>query len=246
MKKILKQIKYRFIPYFQAIPTFLKQNECQKYMDCVLYHQLIAKSPRYYDRAIEYPWALKHVDITQGNFLDVGSTVGTMFRDHLADNVEVYIINQETEQRFKDVKGVNAITGDIRNTQFETNKFDVITCISTIEHIGVEGRYHVKADPLGDKNAMNEMLRILKPGGKLLLTVPYGAKDMLPINKLYNKSRIKDITKGYNIISSEYQKYDERFHIWSEVKEEEAAKVDWLKERWYALALFVLEKPKKK
>ena len=245
MKKLLKYIKYSILPYFYAIPTYIKQNECQKYSDCVLFHSLVAKAPRYYDRAIEYPWALKNVNLTNGNFLDVGSTVGQMFRENLPDVVEVYIINLDKEQRFGKINGVNSIYGDIRSTQFETNKFDVISCISTLEHIGVEGRYHVLADPLGDRKAMSEMLRILKPGGKLLLTVPYGKKDVLPINKLYNSKRITELTKGYNVISSEYQKYDDKFRIWKTVSEEVAAKTDWLNEKWYALGLFILEKPKK-
>lgn len=246
MKKLLNTIRYNIIPYFKAIPTFLKQNECQKYSDCVLFHKLIAKAPKYYDRAIEYPWALKNVILNSGTFLDVGSTVGSMFRDYLPDSVEVFVINSDKEQRFGKINGVETVFGDIRNTQFETNKFDVITCISTLEHIGVEGRYHVTNDPIGDIRAMAEMRRILKPGGKLLLSVPYGAKDMLPINKLYNKSRIKTLFKGFNLLSSQYQKYDPDYHIWVEVSEEEAAKTDWNIDRWYALGLFILEKPTKK
>ena len=46
---------------------------------------------------------------------------------------------------------------------------------------------------------LREVERILKPEGILLLTVPYGAKDVLPINKLYNKERTDKLFKKYNI-----------------------------------------------
>lgn len=243
MKSILRFIKYSIIPYFKAIPTYLNQGECQSYLDCVLFHKLVSKAPSYYDRALEYPWALKNVNISKGRFLDVGSTVGIMFRDNLPKDVEVFTLNLEDEKRFPKQEGIQAKRGDIRKTEFDDNYFDVITCISTLEHIGVEGRYHVKADPLGDEKAMKEILRILKPGGKLLLTVPYGKYDVLPINKLYNKERIRSLSKGYNVISQTYQKFDPKFHIWKEVDEQQAGSTEWLKERWYALGLFILEKP---
>lgn len=243
MKKLLKLIKHNILPYLHAIPTFLKQNECQKYSDCVLLHKLLIKAPRYYDRALEYPWALRNVDLKSGNFLDVGSTVGKLFRKHLPESVNVYAINTDKEKRFSKNENINHVVGDIRKTQFEDNFFNVITCISTLEHIGVEGRYNILRDDFGDENALKEMFRILKKGGKLLLTTPFGKEDVLPINRLYNGQRVKKLFKNFKIVSSTFMKYDPDYYIWKDVTEQEASNTDWLKERWYAIGFFILEKP---
>lgn len=243
MKKFLKSIKYNILPYLKAIPTYLKQNECQKYTDCVILHKMLIKAPRYYDRAIEYPWVLKNVALKKGSFLDVGSTVGKLFRQHLPNEVTVYALNTEKEQRFSEEENIKHVVGDIRNTDFKDNTFDLITCISTLEHIGVSGRYNIKEDKGGDLKAMNEMFRILKKGGRLLVTVPYGCEDVLPLNKLYNSSRIKKLFEGYKIISSTYQKYNSEFYIWTEVNEKEASVTNWRKDRWYSIGFFILEKP---
>ena len=242
MKKLLKFIKYNLFPYLFAIPTFLKGNECQKYSDCVLLHKMLIKAPRYYDRAIEYPWVLKNVDLKKGNFLDVGSTVGKLFRKHLPKDVRVFAINTEKEQRFSQSENIQHVVGDIRKTEFKDSFFDVITCVSTLEHIGVEGRYNIKKDLSGDKKAMIEMHRILKKGGKLLVTTPYGKKDVLPLNKLYNKERLVKLFKGFKVISACYMKYDSDFYIWTEVTEKQAASTDWENERWYSIGFFILQK----
>jgi len=43
-----------------------------------------------------------------------------------------------------------------------------------VEHIGL-GRYGDPLDPKGDLRAFEELRRVLKPGGALLLVVPVGA-----------------------------------------------------------------------
>lgn len=235
--KLTKLIEFPF----QVLSSQIKQNECQSLKDNILLWRLRYKAPSYFDRALEYPWAIKNITLQQGKLLDIGSTVSEMFYDVLPKTVEIYAINLMPPKGEQNVK---YIKGDIRSTDFKDNLFDVITCISTLEHIGVEGRYGVKKDEFGDIKAMKEMLRILKPGGTLLLTVPYGAKDVLPINKLYNKERIDELSKGYKLESATYQTYDAKYSIWREVDEKEASKVNWLKERWYALALIKLSKPK--
>jgi SAM-dependent methyltransferase len=52
----------------------------------------------------------------------------------------------------------------IESAAFVGNQFDFITCISVIEHIPNDG------------NAVNAMWRMLKPGGRLLITVPCAAQ----------------------------------------------------------------------
>lgn len=66
------------------------------------------------------------------------------------------------------------IRGDIRDNTFKDNEFDMVSCISAIEHMGTTSYY---GDTLIEQNAdyhvLSEIKRILKPDGILLITVPY-------------------------------------------------------------------------
>ena len=52
---------------------------------------------------------------------------------------------------------------DLTQTTYADNTFDAVSCISVIEHIPAPG----------DQASVKEMLRILKPGGVLVLTLDY-------------------------------------------------------------------------
>ncbi len=229
--------------FLKAIKAQFKQNECQKFSDNIKLYWLLYRAPKYFDRDLEYPWVIKHIDIKEGKLLDIGSTVGIMLKELLPQGLEIYCLDLNV--RAKIDSSIKFSTGDVRSTDFKDNLFNTITCISTLEHVGVEGRYKVKKDEFGDIKAMKEMLRILKPGGKLVLTVPYGAKDMLPFNKLYNKERLSELFKGYNLKVSEYLRFNSKYKLWLSTTEADAATTDWNKEPWYALGLFILEKPSK-
>jgi SAM-dependent methyltransferase len=56
---------------------------------------------------------------------------------------------------------------DARSLQFSDGEFDVVYSMSVVEHI--EGE-------TGDSQAIREMLRVLKPGGLLVLSVPFGSR----------------------------------------------------------------------
>ncbi len=71
------------------------------------------------------------------------------------------------------------VQGDIRQTPFSDNFFDLIYCISTIEHIGMDntGYRPATADTAstcGDFETLRELCRIAKIGGRLIVTVPFG------------------------------------------------------------------------
>jgi len=71
----------------------------------------------------------------------------------------------------------SSIRASIDATPFADGTFDLIWCISSLEHVGmdnsayVEGRAAREATP---EAALSEMVRVLRPGGSLLITVPYG------------------------------------------------------------------------
>jgi SAM-dependent methyltransferase len=79
-----------------------------------------------------------------------------------------------------------AVKGDITRTPFEPATFDIIWCISSLEHFGMDNSAYTtnfSREDAMDAKAVREMLRILAPGGQLLITVPYGKFENLGTQK---------------------------------------------------------------
>ncbi len=63
--------------------------------------------------------------------------------------------------------------GDLLNLPFETNSVESLSCMHTIEHVGL-GRYGDPIDPDGDRKAAKELSRVVKPGGTFIFVAPLG------------------------------------------------------------------------
>ena len=67
----------------------------------------------------------------------------------------------------------------------------------TIEHIGL-GRYGDPIDPTGDLKGLDELKRVVKIGGSLLLVVPVGRpKIMFNAHRIYSFEMISDAMSGF-------------------------------------------------
>jgi SAM-dependent methyltransferase len=74
-----------------------------------------------------------------------------------------------------DVPGLRSVQADLRNLPFEQHSFDVVFCISTIEHVGADNtRYGFAAEQGGLAEALEELRRV---GGRVLITVPCGEAE---------------------------------------------------------------------
>ena len=98
-------------------------------------------------------------------------------------------------------KGYNVINSDIRNLPFEDNSFDFIISIAVIHHFDKEDRL----------KSINELIRVLRPGGKLLFTVWAFESDE------YLKK--KNFKVGHNIIK--FNKSERYCYIYNRVNFEE-------------------------
>jgi SAM-dependent methyltransferase len=88
---------------------------------------------------------------------------------------------------------------DLNALPFETNSVDTLSCMHTVEHIGL-GRYGDKLDPEGDLKAIKELKRVVRPGGSLLFVVPVGQpKLMFNAHRIYGYSQIIDYFSGFNL-----------------------------------------------
>ena len=62
---------------------------------------------------------------------------------------------------------------DLCRLQFADQSLESLSCMHTIEHIGL-GRYGDPLDPAGDCKALAELQRVLAPAGNLMIVVPVG------------------------------------------------------------------------
>ncbi len=99
---------------------------------------------------------------------------------------------------------LNFVQGNMLNLPFEDESYDVVCCISTIEHIGI-GSYD---DPLttadGDFKAMAEVRRVLKKDGKLILSVPYGVYEENTHQRVYDEGRLSELLKDFRVENKRY------------------------------------------
>jgi SAM-dependent methyltransferase len=69
------------------------------------------------------------------------------------------------------------VSADVRQLPFADRSFELIFCISTLEHIGYDNTVYGlddERDPDGMRRTLAELRRVLSPGGRLLVTVPCG------------------------------------------------------------------------
>ena len=81
---------------------------------------------------------------------------------------------------------------DLKNLPFETDSQPSVSCMHTVEHIGL-GRYGDPIDPHGDLIAIAELKRIVQLGGDMLFVTPVGkARIEFNAHRIYSYEMIVD------------------------------------------------------
>lgn len=98
---------------------------------------------------------------------------------------------------------------------FAQDTFDGVMSVSVVEHIGL-GRYGDESMPGdSDTKVMDEICRILKPGGMLILSVPFGRKfDGNRYYRVYDQAGIDRLLSNFSIENQEfYRRYDGSYWV---------------------------------
>ncbi|MCK5044577.1 methyltransferase domain-containing protein [Candidatus Parcubacteria bacterium] len=135
------------------------------------------------ERAVEYSWAISKIPLEPGSFLDAGSALNVkeVLNHSVFDNKKITILNLNPEPTCFWQKGISYVFEDLRNMPFKDNHFDCITCVSTLEHVGMDNTPYMNDLKYKEENvfdftkAILELKRVLKNNGKVLITVPFGA-----------------------------------------------------------------------
>jgi len=193
------------------------------------------------DRHYEYAYAVekfREYDIRNKDILDVGSS-GSVLPTILAalGNRVVCIDVREWPVVWPNLEFVRC---DVVEADIAFESFDVVTSVSTIEHVGL-GIYGDKEDVDGDIKGMTMLRKYLKPKGLMILTVPFGRPAIVyPLHRIYDNSRFSRLTLGFQILDKKFFGPIDRPSVYRPCSEKEAYSVDT--ERNYAIICALLQK----
>jgi SAM-dependent methyltransferase len=126
------------------------------------------------ERVIEIPWVLSRL-VESGRVLEVGYAFAEPV--YLAGllRAEVELVGVDLAER--DVVGMERVTADVRALPLDDRSVDQVLLVSTLEHVGADNTGYgldVESDPGSRVDALRELMRVLRPSGTLLVTVPLG------------------------------------------------------------------------
>lgn len=134
-------------------------------------------------RAVEIPWVLARLAQRAGRLLDAGSALNlecVLSAPALAPH-KITITTLAPEAVCYWFRGVSYVFGDLRDLDFRDDWFDAVACISTIEHVGMDNAMYAHNSETARRSnaqdfvrAVKELRRVLKPGGSLYITFPFG------------------------------------------------------------------------
>jgi SAM-dependent methyltransferase len=192
-------------------------------------------------RVFEYAFLIRSLP-RGGRVLDVGCTATMNFVPILLSDLgyEVYA----TDLRPFKVRGkyLQFVLADARHLPFRT-VFDAGYSVSAVEHIGLPSELDPGfEDAEGDIKAMEELQRILTPGGIAVLTVPFGRRDTLPLiaERVYDAAGLERLSHGLTVLDEEY--VAAVCGEWRKVSQFDAGKADHAAGK-IAVAMLKLRKP---
>jgi SAM-dependent methyltransferase len=169
--------------------------------------QLPAGYGRWLDeRIVEYPWLFSRLPDGPGKLLDAGSILNHDFivSHPKLQTKDVTVMTLAPENQCYWEKCISYVYGDIRNMILRDGVFDYVVCMSTLEHVGLNNqRFHGGALPSSPQElqshacAIRELSRVLKPGGRCFVSVPFGKREMQEWQQIFDGELVEQMIQEF-------------------------------------------------
>ena len=136
------------------------------------------------ERIVEYPWLFSRLPPEPGKLMDAGSALNFdyVLAQPSIQTKQIFISTLAPEKKRQLARpNVSYVYEDLRETCFKDDYFDWVVSLSTLEHIGLDNTRFYTADSSKRENrpdtylrVVEQLRRVLKPGGVLYLSVPFG------------------------------------------------------------------------
>ena len=132
---------------------------------------------------------------------------------------------------------ITAVQADILDRPLADRSFDQIINCSSVEHVGLAGRYGSGERPDGDLEAMEILRGLLAPGGRMVVTIPVG-RDLVcpPLHRIYGQDRLPRLLDGYVV---EEEQFWAKNTVWSRTERDRALATQGSRS-FYSLGMFLL------
>ena len=195
------------------------------------------------DRELEWTYVAARIDRYTGvdsRVLDFGCGVGWLSMAAASLGARVLAIDLLPQQFQRWYPNIEFRQADVMTLDEESNTFDLVLNCSTIEHVGLSGRYGAHEAPEGDLEAMQKLRRLLKSGGHMLLTLPVGQDAVfLPMHRVFGSLRLPRLLEGYRVVESTFWHKDVR-NLWMQCRREEVI-AEAGNDHYYGLGCMVLQ-----
>lgn len=181
------------------------------------------------ERVVEFPWTLTR-DLS-GVVLDAGSTLNhphVLIRARpLVD--ALHVVTLAPEQQAYPFLDVSYVYADLRELPVQDATYDRVVSISTLEHVGMDNEQYGDHSPraadaqVALADAITELRRVLKPGGKLFLTVPYGRPADLGWQRIFDAEGLAEIAAAFGAAPARQECFRYEPDGWKRSSPEQAA-----------------------
>ncbi|MFH1724364.1 MAG: methyltransferase domain-containing protein [Elusimicrobiota bacterium] len=183
-------------------------------------HRLL--KPVVTERIVEIPFVLNRLPAERGaRVLDFGCSDSPLSLHMAAMGYRV--TGADLREYGFTHPNLTSLRGDFFDLEFEADSFDAVVAVSAVEHVGL-GTYGGEARG-SDRAVVEKFHSLLKPGGRLLLTVPYGKKGRSAGQRVYDRQSLRELFEGFRIQEERFFR-GEGLREWVETDPEGLAEVD--------------------
>ena len=173
------------------------------------------------ERVVEYPWFFSRLKKNEITILDAGSTLNhaSILSLKYLKNRKLYISTLSCEGFHHLEKVPSYIYEDLKEMSYKNDFLDAVVCLSTLEHVGMDNTFLYTTKTSKKENdessylkALKELKRILKVGGSLYLTMPFGKYKNHKWFQVFDEAMVLKIKEEFapSKISETYFKYENK------------------------------------